>query len=67
MYRVPTESTVISKEGSLMSAWKDAMSRILVRIRICKPEHGSKDPDPSQNVTDTEHCSRDFRQRKNTD
>ncbi len=34
----------------------DEKSRIRIRISILIPGYGSKDLDPSQNVTDPEHC-----------
>jgi hypothetical protein len=51
---VSTKSRVIRKKLCFVGILKaaDKMSRIRIRIQIGNPMCGSKDPDPSQNVTE---------------
>jgi hypothetical protein len=66
---VPTESNKqknLEKTYYLLASWKSLTKRagpdavqirfwLRIQIRICKSVYGSKDPDPFQNVTDSEH------------
>ncbi len=43
-----------------MTSTKTTDEKNMIQIRIRNPVYGSKDPDPSENVTEPEHCREEF-------
>jgi hypothetical protein len=47
---------ILNKNLFFVVILKDTNEKSRIQIRIINPVYESKDPSPSQNVTDPEHC-----------